>query len=301
MAIINYPVCPGCGASSIRQVLSAEDFTVSHQLFHIWECGSCSLRFTQDVPDAGAIGSYYQSDTYVSHTDTKEGLVNRLYHFVRKRTLRQKCRLLQRQTGLRKGRLLDIGAGTGAFANTMRNAGWQVTALEPDSDTRQRAKEIHKLDLLPAGELFALEAGSYDAITLWHVLEHVHDLHRYIEQIKLLLKPGGCLFIAVPNYTSYDAGYYRQFWAAYDVPRHLYHFSPASMQRLLQQYQLQITGCKPMWFDSFYVSMLSWGYKTGKGNPLRAGWVGLVSNFRAMGNRQRCSSLIYLVRKENKE
>ncbi len=297
MAIINYPVCPGCGASSIRQVLTAEDFTVSHQRFNIWECGSCSLRFTQDIPDADSIGGYYRSDTYVSHTDTKEGLVNRLYHFVRRRTLRQKCRLLQRQTGLRSGRLLDIGSGTGAFAATMQKAGWQVTALEPDSDTRQRAKAIHGLDLLPAGELFGLEAGTFDAITLWHVLEHVHDLHRYIAQIKQLLKPGGCLFIAVPNYTSYDAGYYCQFWAAYDVPRHLYHFSPASMQRLLQQYELQITDCKPMWFDSFYVSMLSWKDKTGKSNLPRSFWVGLLSNFRAMWNRQRCSSLIYIIRK----
>jgi len=281
----------------MRQVLTAEDFSVSHQLFHICECGSCSLRFTQDIPDADAIGSYYKSDTYVSHTDTKEGLVNRLYHFVRKRTLRQKAALLQRQTGLRAGRLLDIGAGTGAFAGAMQKAGWQVTALEPDSETRERAKRIHGLDLLPTTELPALEPASFDAITLWHVLEHVHELHHYIEQIKRLLKPGGCIFIAVPNYTSYDAGYYCQFWAAYDVPRHLYHFSPASMQRLLQQYQLQITDCRPMWFDSFYVSMLSSGYKPGGGGLLKASWVGLVSNIKALFKRQRCSSLIYIIKK----
>ncbi|HEY4147819.1 MAG TPA: class I SAM-dependent methyltransferase [Chitinophagaceae bacterium] len=298
MAIIHYPVCPGCGSPSIRQVLTAEDFTVSHQLFNIWECGGCSLRFTQDIPDAASIGQYYRSDAYVSHTDTKEGLVNRLYHFIRRRTLRQKCAFLRRQTGLTTGSLLDIGAGTGAFANTMHKAGWQVTALEPDSDTRQRAKATYGLELLPADGLLGLEAGSFDAITLWHVLEHVHELHRYIEQIKRLLKPGGCLFIAVPNYTSYDAGYYCQYWAAYDVPRHLYHFSPASMQRLLQPYQLRITDCKPMWFDSFYVSMLSWGYKNGKGNLLRAFWVGLVSNLRTMLKRQRCSSLIYIVNGE---
>ncbi len=131
---------------------------------------------------------------------------------------------------------------------------------------------------------------------MWHVLEHVHELHRYIEQIKRLLKPGGFLFIAVPNYTSYDAGYYRQYWAAYDVPRHLYHFSPASMQRLLQPYQLRIAACKPMWFDSFYVSMLSWGYKTGKSNLLRAFWVGLVSNLRTMFRRQRCRSMINIIK-----
>ena len=207
MAIINHPICPGCGSSSIRQQFAAEDFTVSHQLFNIWECGGCSLRFTQDIPDIAAIGKYYQADAYVSHTDTKEGMVNRLYHFVRKRTLRKKAALLRQQTGLSTGALLDIGAGTGAFANTMQKAGWRVTALEPDSDTRQRAKELYGLAILPADALYQLPAESFDAITLWHVLEHVHDLHGYIKQIKQLLKPGGCLFIAVPNYTSYDAGY----------------------------------------------------------------------------------------------
>ena len=297
MAIINYPVCPGCGAESIRQQFSAEDFTVSHQLFGIWECGHCSLRFTQDVPDINAIGAYYRSDTYVSHTNTKEGLVNRLYHMVRRRTLRQKCRLIKSQTGLPTGRLLDIGAGVGAFAHTMQQAGWQVTALEPDSDTRQRAKELHGLDLLPAEALRQLPEGSFDAITMWHVLEHVHDLHGYLAQIKKLLAPNGRLVIAVPNYTSYDAGYYRQFWAAYDVPRHLYHFSPASMHRLLTQYQLGLVGCRPMWFDSFYVSMLSWHCKTGRNNILRASWVGLVSNIYALFNRRRCSSLIYIAKK----
>ncbi|MBS1566459.1 MAG: class I SAM-dependent methyltransferase, partial [Bacteroidetes bacterium] len=240
---------------------------------------------------------YYQSAAYVSHTDTKEGLVNRLYHMVRKRTLRGKRSLIKKLTGLPTGRLLDIGAGTGAFANIMQQGGWQVTALEPDSDTRKRALELYGLAVLPADALLQLPEGSFDVITMWHVLEHVHDLHGYIAQIKKLLSPNGRLVIAVPNYTSYDAGYYRQFWAAYDVPRHLYHFSPASMHGLLAQYQLELIGCRPMWFDSFYVSMLSWSYKTGHNNLLRSFWVGLLSNIHTMLNRQRCSSLIYVSRK----
>jgi len=297
MAIINYPVCPGCSSSSIRQQFSAEDFTVSHQLFGIWECGHCSLRFTQDVPDAASIGAFYRSDAYVSHTDTKEGIINRLYHFVRKRTMRKKNALIRHQTGLSSGRLLDIGAGTGAFVHVMQRTGWQVTGLEPDSDTRQRARERYGLALLPVDTLFQLPEESFDAITLWHVLEHVHDLHAYIAQIKKLLTPNGRLFIAVPNYTSYDAGYYRQFWAAYDVPRHLYHFSPASIHCLLEKHQLQLINCKPMWFDSFYISMLSWGYKTGGNNLIRSTWVGLVSNIHTLLNRQRCSSLTYIAKK----
>ena len=297
MPLIHYTNCPSCESDNLLPVLSAVDYTVSHETFDILECAQCGLRFTQDVPDAAAIGPYYRSEEYISHSNTSKGLVNSLYHLVRRQTLADKRRLILSATRTRQGRLLDIGAGTGAFAAYMQQNGWEVTGLEPDEVARERALADNKMRLLDTGELFSLPAESYDAITLWHVLEHVHDLHGYIKQIKQLLKPGGCLFIAVPNYTSYDAGYYRQFWAAYDVPRHLYHFSPVAMSRLLQRYQLRITGCRPMWFDSFYVSMLSWSYKTGSNNILRAAWIGLLSNLRTVFNRQRCSSLIYIVKK----
>jgi 2-polyprenyl-3-methyl-5-hydroxy-6-metoxy-1,4-benzoquinol methylase len=277
--------------------LSAEDYTVSHRPFEIWQCAGCTLRFTQDAPDAASAGDFYQSDNYISHTDTDKGLVNKLYHFVRKTTLQRKRKLVAQTTGLLRGTVLDIGAGTGAFAYTMQQAGWQVAALEPDAATRQRAAELYAIQLKNIDALYTLPAAGFDAITMWHVLEHVHDLQACIAQIKLLLKPGGKVLIAVPNYTSKDASIYRQYWAAYDVPRHLYHFSPASIKKLLAMHNLQLQGMRPMWYDSFYISMLSETYKNGKNNFVKAVWNGLRSNLAALWNKERCSSVIYIISK----
>jgi 2-polyprenyl-3-methyl-5-hydroxy-6-metoxy-1,4-benzoquinol methylase/predicted RNA-binding Zn-ribbon protein involved in translation (DUF1610 family) len=297
MSTISYDSCPCCGSTSISRKLRAKDFTVSQQAFEIYECSNCTLRFTQPIPDAISIGDYYQSDTYVSHTDTDKGLVNKLYHLVRKRTLTKKRRHVQQFTHLQTGNLLDIGAGTGAFVNIMLQAGWQVTGLEPDAATRQRATGLYSLQLQDTPVFFHLTAGSFDAVTMWHVLEHVHELHAYIEQIKTLLTEKGKAFIAVPNYTSDDAEVYHEYWAAYDVPRHLYHFSPAAMKRLLQLHGLKIITSMPMWYDSFYVAMLSEKNKTSQNHFLKAFWVGLVSNLKTLVNRQRCSSLIYIIEK----
>lgn len=251
--------------------------------------------FTQDVPGQDSIGAYYVSENYISHSETRKGIVNRLYHLVRKRTLSSKLKLVQHETGLQTGSILDIGSGTGAFIHTMKKAGWNTTGIEPDEKARAKASVIYNLETLPAAELFNLPAGKFNAITMWHVLEHVHQLHEYVTQLKKLLVPGGKLFIAVPNYTSYDAGSYRENWAAYDVPRHLYHFSPQSMNVLMKMHGLHVLNIKPMWFDSFYVAMLSEQYKNKKGNLLRAGMIGFLSNVKTIFNRQQCSSVIYVI------
>lgn len=293
--IINYSNCPVCKSEAIKFVLKAMDHTVSHQSFAIWECADCRFRFTQDIPAISSIGQYYQSDNYISHSNTSKGIINRLYHSIRKITLKQKRRLLNSSTGLTSGSLLDIGAGTGAFASFMQSAGWRVTALEPDETARRIARETNRINLLPSDQLFQLTTESFDSITLWHVLGHVHTLHEYIGQLKKILKPDGRLFIAVPNYTSYDALHYHSFWAAYDVPRHLYHFSPTSMKKLLQLHGLNLVKVKPMWFDSFYVSLLSEKYKTGKGSLLKGALTGLISNYKALFQKERCSSVIYVI------
>ena len=216
---------------------------------------------------------------------------------MRKRTLQLKRRLVINETGIMKGEILDIGCGTGAFLHNMEEAGWSITGVEPDEQARKKAGELYGLQPLEPEKLFELQPAIYHAITMWHVLEHVHDLHAYMKQIETLLAPGGKLFIAVPNYTSHDAAVYKNNWAAYDVPRHLYHFSPESMEHLLKGHNLKLGSCKPMWFDSFYVSMLSEQYKNGKGNFLRACWNGFISNVKAIGKREKCSSVIYIVDK----
>ena len=296
--LIKYNECPVCKSRNIEYSLTAKDHTVSKENFEIWQCTNCSLRFTQDVPGADSIGKYYQSQDYISHSNTKKGIVNTLYHWVRSFTLRSKKRLIQKRTMLTTGTLLDVGAGTGAFIHTMQKAGWGVTGLEPDATARQNAKDQFSIELHTPDQLYQQPSSQFDVITMWHVLEHVHDLHGYLNTFHRILKPKGSLIIAVPNYTSYDADNYAEHWAAYDVPRHLYHFSPPSMDILAEQHGLQVVAHKPMWFDSFYVSMLSEQYRNGYNNILTAFWNGWLSNWEAFSNVDKCSSVIYIIRKK---
>lgn len=299
MASITYSICPVCQQNQLRFWKTVKDHSVSGEAFKIDECHGCSARVTQTVPDQASIGRYYASGNYVSHTDTRKGLIFQLYHWVRSITLRSKRNLLFGLNGRKNGNILDVGAGTGAFLNEMRKSGWQVTGLEPDAGARAVALKNYQLALLEAHHLFQLEAEKYDIVTMWHVLEHVHDLQGYMARLATLLKERGKLVIAVPNYTSKDAQHYDTAWAAYDVPRHLYHFSPAAIRKLAVQHQMEVTTVKPMWFDSFYVSMLSETYRNGKSNHLAAFFQGLRSNFAALSNKERASSLIYILQKIN--
>jgi len=302
-SIVHYTRCPACDSLLVRFVFDTRDYSVSGKIFSIWECADCTLRFTQDVPDIHSIAQYYKSENYISHTNTSEGLINRLYQIVRKRTLRKKRQLVGKVAGRKRGTLLDVGSGTGAFVNEMKQSGWEVTGLEPDEDARKVAHETFHAELKSTHELFSLSENMFDVITLWHVLEHVHDLHNYLKQFKKLLKQDGRLVIAVPNYTSFDATVYKGYWAAYDVPRHLYHFSPLSMNLLIDRNEMRIIEYKPMWFDSFYVSFLSSKYKNyrqegqGKTNWLTASWTAFVSNLKALFDKKKCSSVIYIISK----
>ncbi|HVZ25099.1 MAG TPA: class I SAM-dependent methyltransferase [Sediminibacterium sp.] len=297
-SLLHYTQCPFCNSEAIAPALEAKDYTVSGERFAIWHCKDCTNRFTQDVPDASAIGAYYQSQDYISHSDTAQGFVNRLYHLVRKRTLHSKRKLVQQLLKEQAGKVLDIGAGTGAFAHTLHAAGIPVLALEPDAGARDLARHKYGLDLLDTAALVGLGPGEFSVITLWHVLEHVHDLHPYLKKFAEILPAGGYLVIAVPNYTSYDADKYQACWAAYDVPRHLYHFSPAGIAQMLAEYGFSLEKRLPMWFDSFYVSMLSEQYSRGQGNIVGAMMTGLISNIYAFTDPAKCSSVIYLFRKE---
>lgn len=291
--LIHYNQCPACRTTSIKEYLKVYDHAVSGSAFNLMKCTSCTLVFTQDIPDAEHIEPYYQSEEYISHTETKQDLIARLYHKVRKFTLQLKVRTVKNATQKIVGHHLDIGAGTGAFVHAMEKAGWNSIGLEPSQTARKKANELYLASIYPMNELENFTEGSYSAVTMWHVLEHVHDLHGIIQKIAHILDRDGKLFIAVPNYGSYDAGFYKSYWAAYDVPRHLYHFSPQSMKLLLEQHGMVIDKIKPMWFDSFYVSMLSEKYK--KGFLPRALLIAAISNIIALFSPRKCSSLLYIV------
>jgi 2-polyprenyl-3-methyl-5-hydroxy-6-metoxy-1,4-benzoquinol methylase len=289
--------CPVCGHNKFETKLSVKDYTVSNEVFEVVECHQCSLRFTQQVPDETQIGRYYQSEEYISHTDSKKGLFNNIYQLVRGFALGSKRQLVEKNMTTQGKTLLDYGCGTGAFLQEMKQHGWTVTGIEPDPGAAQKAMELTSSEVKAPSALDSIEPSSFDAITLWHVLEHVHTLNETLDKLKAALKPGGFLFIAVPNYTSHDATNYQQYWAAYDVPRHLYHFSPSAMKTLIAEHGLTMKNILPMWFDAFYVSLLSEKYKHNKTSIFSACITGAVSNLKALVNREKCSSLIYVIQK----
>lgn len=292
--IQHYTECPVCGHTEFTHKLTAEDHTVSHEKFAVISCNQCGFLLTQDVPDQNNIGKYYQSQNYISHSDTNQGLFFKLYKWVRSFTLAQKKSLIHSFHPERKN-LLDVGCGTGYFLHSMKSAGWTVTGLEPSETARNIARQQNQIDALDPSEIYTFPENKFDVITLWHVLEHVHDLNGYFQQFYKILKPGGYLFIAVPYSGSADARQFGKDWAAWDVPIHLYHFTPDSIQDLCKKHRLNYIKNYPMWFDAFYVSMLSREIR--KQNKWIGIWDGLKSNIHALTNKRQTSSLIYVIRK----
>lgn len=292
--LVELKSCPICSSTDLEKALTLKDHSISKETFHISRCKTCGFNFTNPIPSEEAIGKYYQSEDYISHSDTNKGIINKLYHFVRKQSLKSKLNLVNKNSST-KGTILDIGCGTGYFLQSCKEDGWKIQGMEPDNSARTLAEKntgqkIHT-------NLFELkEENQFDIITLWHVLEHVHKLNESIQHIHKLLKPNGTLIVAVPNLNSYDSIIYKEFWAAYDVPRHLYHFAPKNMDKLLTKHSFTKIGIKPMIFDSFYVSMLSDKYKFGKTNYIRAFLNGFISNIKASGKNNH-SSLIYIFKK----
>lgn len=287
--------CPVCDSSQFTSFLTCVDQTVSRETFDIVKCDSCGFKFTNPRPDENKLGGYYKSDAYISHTNSKEGFINSVYQTVRKFTLLKKLQLISKY--YKTGKILDIGCGTGEFLNICKNARWTAIGIEPDVDARKMAQVNYDLDVRPEHELNYLENDSFDIITLWHVLEHVPKLNERIEELKRLIKPNGIIFIAVPNSASLDAKIYAENWAAYDLPRHLYHFTPSDIQSIFKKHQLTVFKILPMIFDSFYISILSGKYRSKNSTIIGALWNGLRSNFSALKTGKTYSSQIYLIRK----
>jgi 2-polyprenyl-3-methyl-5-hydroxy-6-metoxy-1,4-benzoquinol methylase len=286
--------CPICGEKDQRAHLSCKDNTVSKIYFNIVECAKCSFAFTSPRPADNDLGWYYESEEYISHSNTSKGLVSRLYQMVRKHTLGKKLDLINSEG--KKGSLLDIGCGTGEFLNTVQTDGWKTVGIEPSASARKQGIENYKLDVRDENELNNLQPKSFDVITMWHVMEHVPHLRERVQKLHELLKDDGVLFVAVPNRNSHDAAYYKENWAAYDVPRHLWHFRAQDMRALMAGSGFEVKRILPMKFDSYYVSMLSEKYKTGSSNLIAAVWRGWISNRKA--GKEGSSSLIYIIRKK---
>ena len=274
-----------------KSFITVKDFSVSGESFSLLLNEEYQILKTHPQPTLDKLGSYYEFEDYISHTDGKRTLFEKMYHFIKRKAIRDKVSLINSYQPL-KGRILDIGAGTGDFLLEAKNQNWDILGIEPND----KAKGIAVGKGIKFGDTIEkLESNSFDVITMWHVLEHVPDVEHQVAELKRLLKPSGTIIIAVPNFKSYDAKYYKEFWAAYDVPRHLWHFSKTAIEKLFDKQNMNLEDIKPMWFDSFYVSLLSEKYKSGKMNFISGFFIGLISNVSGFFKKE-FSSHIYVLK-----
>lgn len=276
--------------SNTKSYLKVKDHSVSGETFELLYDADLDMLITHPQPSLEELPRYYESVDYISHTDGKRTLFEKMYQFVKGIALKNKLRLINSQS--EKGRILDIGAGVGDFLSVAKNDGWETIGIEPS----EKAKAIAiKKGVSFVNDLSELESHSFDVITMWHVLEHVPDLENQIAILKRLIKPNGTIIIAVPNFKSFDANHYKEFWAAFDVPIHLWHFSKTAIEKLFAKENLKLTEVLPMKFDSFYVSLLSEKYKTGKMDYVKAFYIGWKSN-RYGNKKSEFSSHIYVIK-----
>ncbi|MCK0191678.1 class I SAM-dependent methyltransferase [Arenibacter sp. F20364] len=274
----------------MKLYLETKDFTLTGESFKLLHDPVLDMLVTTPQPEY--LARYYESENYISHTDAKSSLLDKIYQTVKVYNLKRKLALINAYSDTGK-KLLDVGAGTGDFLSVAEKQGWEVFGVEPNELAKRKASE-KGIELY--SDLNLLPQQKYDVITLWHVLEHVPDLDRQISKLVGLLSEKGTLVVAVPNFKSYDAYHYKKFWAAFDVPRHLWHFSRNSIQNIFAEHGMKLVKTKPMIFDAFYVSLLSEKYKRGKQKFAKAFWIGLKSNLRALRSKEY-SSLIYVLKK----
>lgn len=295
---ITIKTCPLCGGTQLERALTCVDHYATGEVFHLCRCAECGFLFTQDFPSEKEIGRYYETPDYISHSDTKKGIVNRVYHYVRRYMLKRKARLVMNEAHRKEGRLLDIGTGTGYFPATMKALGWQVQALEKNESARNFARAHFGLEVRPETDLAGYAPESFDVITLWHVMEHLEQLNGTWERLHSLLADKGVLVVAVPNCSSYDARKYGAYWAAYDVPRHLWHFTPDTMQKMGAKHGFILSARHPMPLDAFYISMLTERYMHHRGAFVRGLVTGTLAWLSTLVRKERSSSMIYVFRKK---
>ncbi|MGA1978273.1 MAG: class I SAM-dependent methyltransferase [Bacteroidales bacterium] len=290
--------CPLCDSANTGIFLRTSDYFLSGESFELWKCSQCGFVFTYDPPDESNIGHYYESDDYLSHNDSAKGFFGIVYRAVRKLMLVRKTGMVRKASGLKTGEFLDIGSGTGHFLSAMKNSGWRVRGIEINEKAREYSISEFGLQVLAGDKVKSLQSQSLNVVTLWHVLEHFNDPFSLAEEIRRIIKPGGVCLIALPNSGSFDAEHYKEFWAAYDVPRHLWHFEPSTIDLYAKKTGFKVVGTRTLPLDVFYISILSEKYKN-SALPFITGVIkGLWFAMRSCINKDRCSSLIYFLQRK---
>jgi 2-polyprenyl-3-methyl-5-hydroxy-6-metoxy-1,4-benzoquinol methylase len=287
--------CPWCGSEKAQINLWLKDEFLSKEDFHICECLNCGLSYTMPRPNKEKIGEYYKSEEYYSHQENKKGFIPRLYESVKKVNLKHKYNLATQ--GLNVGKMLDIGCGVGDFLHTAEEHGWTCTGVEPSEDAKAIAKTKTKANIINSEDMEKIPDATFDLITMWHVLEHVDDLKWQIEQLHRLTKTKGRIVIAVPNYKSYDAQYYKELWAAYDVPRHLSHFNKNVLTKIFKSKNQELVRTDKLIWDAYYISYMSEQYKQHKFPLLKGTFRGCISNCKARHTKE-WSSMVYIFEKK---
>jgi 2-polyprenyl-3-methyl-5-hydroxy-6-metoxy-1,4-benzoquinol methylase len=292
--------CPICNNDQFITFITCTDYTVSKTDFHIVSCNQCNFKFTNPIPALSELGSYYQSEEYISHSNSDKGWFNKLYKAIRNYTINKKVKALRKYKAPSKT-LLDIGCGTGEFLNVAKQNKWLVTGLEPGERARNYAINTYGLTVYDLSHLESIEPKSFDVITMWHVLEHVPNLQATIRQLKNILSETGTIIIAVPNSNALEAKSFGRYWAAYDVPRHLNHFKSQNIIKLLKTNGLDLISTKAMVFDPFYIAMLSAKYQ---GKSTIVGFLtgifhGIRTNLFSLFNVNNASSLVYIIKHQN--
>ncbi|MBL6446085.1 class I SAM-dependent methyltransferase [Fulvivirga sp. 29W222] len=287
--------CPLCNSGRFNNYLRCKDYTVSGKDFNLVACAECKFIYTNPRPRPQDLHLYYESKDYISHSNESNSPINFIYKLARNFTLKRKVKLVNSLS--QKGTILDIGCGTGHFITACQQDGWSIKGVEPDSKARTIAAQKTGIDIVD--DISNINETQYDLISMWHVLEHIPNLNEFFQQLLCKVKKDGKLIIAVPNYKSHDAQHYKKYWAAYDVPRHLYHFDQTAMTQLADKYQLKVNKILPMSLDAYYVSLLSESYKgTGILKYIKAPYRGFISNMKAKSNNLNYSSLIYILTKK---
>ena len=295
--MVHHAACPLCGSSDISLNSKSTDNFVSKKEFDVFKCNACDFHFTQDYPEETEIAKFYESESYISHSNTSEGFSNKLYLIARGVMLGKKKSLILKLTGLKTGTLLDIGSGTGYFAAAMKKTGWNAEGIEINEKARNFSRSHFGIETNGPDKILSYAPASFDCITLWHVLEHLHDPFYYAHEIYRLLKPGAYCVIALPNCNSYDAMFYKQFWAAWDVPRHLWHFSSLTFRLFAEKSGFILESIKILPMDVFYISFLSEKNKGFQLPLLKGMTIAVAFAFLSAFRKNKSSSLIYMLRK----
>ena len=288
--------CPWCGSDKAQINLWLKDEFLSHEDFQICECLNCGLLYTMPRPNKEKIGEYYKSEEYYSHQENKSGFIPKLYEKIKSINLRNKYKMATQ--GKTVGKLLDIGCGVGDFIHTAELKGWECLGVEPSEDAKNIAKTRIKANIVNSKELEQMPDESFEVITMWHVLEHVDNLKWQIEQLERLIKENGRIVIAVPNYKSYDGQFYKNLWAAYDVPRHLSHFDKKTITKIFKSKDLELKKVDKLIWDAYYISYMSEQYKHHTLALLRGAYRGLMSNLKARRSGE-WSSMVYIFEKKS--